>query len=334
MRIIINYESSWRNSFLTGTNDKPITKKNDRKFKGSLKQLNDDENNYEVCNITKNTVMGILNRLIGDQRKLYQSQKDPNNYFYEIENLLTEQDIKDYAQVTEELVFIRNLKGSNDQHSFTGMIKADDPAFTSDFSNMLWGLLFLDKSEVIDFILDDSYKVCVKLKQLDPLIVMEQIEYLTKAKTLELDEKLNEILKILEKKFPDDNFLKDQKFLTITLYTAALYLQLDRLKTQFNLAPVLTKKGGLHGIAKTGSFTKKNFMDRFTTGSKKIIWGNPYISKKSVKGSMLLKASGRLEINLNISPDQAKDLQQKIENAGVSTFYIGKKGIAYVVDIK
>lgn len=80
-------------------------------------------------------------------------------------------------------------------------------------------------------------------------------------------------------------------------------------------------------------------MDRYTTGSKKLIWGNPYLLKEKKKGegeivSVLTKASGKLIINLNISKEQARDLEEKIENAGVSSFYLGKKGLAYVTDIR
>ena len=50
--------------------------------------------------------------------------------------------------------------------------------------------------------------------------------------------------------------------------------------------------------------------------------------------SILSKASGQLIINLNISKEQARDLEEKIEDAGVSSFYLGKKGLAYVTDIR
>ena len=79
-------------------------------------------------------------------------------------------------------------------------------------------------------------------------------------------------------------------------------------------------------------------MNRFTTGEKKKIFGNPYIAKSFVKGegqviSMLTKASGVLEIIIDISRDEAKALKKTIEDAGVSSFYLGKKGLAYVINI-
>jgi hypothetical protein len=50
--------------------------------------------------------------------------------------------------------------------------------------------------------------------------------------------------------------------------------------------------------------------------------------------STLQKASGVLEITLNISPEKAQELKQMIANAGVSAFPLGKKGLAYVSKIR
>ena len=79
-------------------------------------------------------------------------------------------------------------------------------------------------------------------------------------------------------------------------------------------------------------------MSRFTTGDKKKIWGNPYIREEFIKGEgktkhLMTKASGTLEIILNISRDKAKEIKNMIDNAGVSSFYLGKKGLAYVTSI-
>lgn len=48
------------------------------------------EGNYKKRSVSKDTVMGILNRLIGDQRKLYQARQDENYYFTEVEKVLQE----------------------------------------------------------------------------------------------------------------------------------------------------------------------------------------------------------------------------------------------------
>ena len=121
-------------------------------------------------------------------------------------------------------------------------------------------------------------------------------------------------------------------------YCSGLYLQMSRLEEQYDMSTAKTKSGGISGISKRG-FTKKDFMDRYTTGKKKRVWGNPYMRNEWVDGEgkvnlLLTKASGQLEINLDIEADKAKELKTMIDNAGVSSFYLGKKGLAYVSGIR
>lgn len=337
MLIKIRYEATWRNSFLDGSNNERIPQ-GGRKFIASMTELK-KEGNYKSRQISKDTVMGVLNRLIGEQRKLYQARSSDDYYFREIESVLTEDCIRDIPENTQELVYIRNITGSNDQNSFTGMIKTQDAAFNSPFSNQLWGVLFLDFSNLLAFCLNPKIGADTKLK-LDPIVVIGQLDEINSSKPVDLDEKVQAVLNILKAKFPDVDYKLTAKgqMTPITLYTSALYLQLEQLAKEFDLSNVVTKSGGLSGISKRG-FTKKDFMDRYTTGNKKIIFGNPYLLKQRIQGQgevtkLLTKARGLLEIDLRISREQAQDLQQKIDCAGVSSFYLGKKGLAYVEDIR
>ena len=80
-------------------------------------------------------------------------------------------------------------------------------------------------------------------------------------------------------------------------------------------------------------------MNKYTTGAMKKVWGNPYLMKQRIKVegevvSMLTKARGTLEINLDIDRSTGQELAQMIDFAGVSSFYLGKKGLAYVTDIR
>ena len=42
------------------------------------------------------------------------------------------------------------------------------------------------------------------------------------------------------------------------------------------------------------------------------------------------KEDGILEIDINVTKEEAIALKEQIENVGVSTFQMGKKGLAYV----
>jgi hypothetical protein len=212
--------------------------------------------NYKKRDVSKDTVMGVLNRLIGEQRKLYQARQDKEYYFSEIEKILQDEDIVDKSAITNEMVYIRNISGSTDQNSFTGMIKANDPAFKSDYSSDLWGILWLNLDAVTQFILDENYQVKTDI-ELDPITVSSQIELLSAEKAIDVIDSVKDALDILQSKFDDVNYLNAKEQLPlISLYASALYLQIERLSKKYDLSNALTKSGGLSGISKRG-FTKK-----------------------------------------------------------------------------
>ncbi len=333
MKIEIKYESSWRNSFLDGSNNAPLPKTG-RKFIGSMTSLRKSEN-YIPREVGHDTVMGILNRLIGDQRKLYQSRQQVSYYFKNIEPLVTFDDQPSY--INQEMTYIRNISGSEDQNSYTGMIRVDDPVFCSDYSEQLWGVLKLNIEELCDFILDKK-NITAKIA-LNPLVIIARLEELFKLKPVINEDRVNEAFNYLNAKFSKFNGLNSKdEILPVSLYCSALYLQLERLSNNFDVSSAKTKAGGLSGISNNG-FTKKDFMNRYTSGEKKKIWGNPYIRKERIKGvgevtSLMKKAGGTLNINIAVDRELAKDFCEKINNAGVSSFYLGKKGLAYVSDIR
>ncbi len=332
MKIEIEYEASWRNSFLDGDNNKPLPKKG-RKFVGSITALKKAEN-YIKREVTLSTIMGILNRLIGEQRKLYQARQDKSYYFKEIEGKVT---FEDHIKVkNNELVYLRNMSGNTDQNSFTGMINTNDSMFSSDYSKEFWGVLALDFDELLVFIVDGDETT--KEIALDPLAIADRFAEIGKIKAVDGEGITSKALEVLQRKFEGTNYKNNkEKIVPLNLYCSALYLQIERLSGKYDLSSALTKTGTITGISKR-LFTKKDFMNRFTTGERKKIFGNPYIAKTFVKGegqvtSALTKASGTLEIIIDIPREKAKELKKLIDNAGVSSFYLGKKGLAYVTNI-
>jgi hypothetical protein len=334
MKILIKYESSWRNSFLDGSNDEELPKKG-RKIIASGTNLNDRSHpeNYIKREITLNTVMGVMNRLIGDQRKLYQSRQEKSYYFRQIEPVVS---FIDNSTLTNEMTYIRNITGSNDQNSFTGMIKINDVIFQSEYSREFWGVLALELNDLFSYIVDN--KRVEGLIELDPLAICKRFDELKKIKPIEKQGLVKKAVKALDRCFPGTNYFnKKGEVAPSTIYCSSLYLQLERLSERFDMGSALTKSGTIGGISKR-IFTKKDFMNRFTTGDKKKIWGNPYMRKERKKGegevvSLMTKASGKLEIKIDVDREKAKEIKRLIENAGVSSFYLGKKGLAYVTDI-
>ncbi|MDQ6961996.1 MAG: type I-Fv CRISPR-associated protein Cas5fv [Mariprofundaceae bacterium] len=333
MKITIEYESSWRNSFLDGNNNEALPK-NGRKFIGSITSLKKAEN-FIQRQVTLDTVMGVMNRLIGDQRKLYQARDDANYFFKSIEAHVKHEDKP--SAINREMTYIRNITGSTDQNSYTGMVKTFDPMFSSDYSASFWGVLGLGLDDLCLFIINKN-QITTSIDA-DPLSIITRLEELNKMKAISNEDDACKAVEVLLQSFPDISYeTKKGDLMPISLYCSALYLQLERLGKQFDMSSAKTKAGGLSGISKRG-FTKKDFMNRFTTGDKKKIWGNPYIHEEFVKGvgkikHLMTKASGTLEINIDIERRKAREIKTMIDNAGVSSFYLGKKGLAYVSRIR
>jgi hypothetical protein len=343
MRITIKYEASWRNSFLGGSNNEPVPK-NGREFLGSMTALGKKDAQGEYANFIKreistDTVMGVLNRLIGDQRKLYQSRQSADYFFADLEAHITFNDRQDRTKpINSEMVYIRNMTGNTDQNAFTGMIKADDPVFSESYSNAFWSVLTLDFESLCQFVEQVDFQID-NVVQFDPISVLQQLENLNGLKAIDLTESVQLVLEVLQKSFPGVIYkITNDKIKPIELYCSALYLQISRLSQHHDVSKALTKSGGISGISKRG-FTPKDFMNTYTTGNKKPIWGNPYLLKEKRKGegevtSLLTKANGTLDIQLEIPEEKALQLKNMIENAGVSSFYIGKKGLAYVDSLR
>ena len=338
MRIIIEYESSWRNSFLDGSNDEKLPNKG-RNFVASMTELKKPEN-YFQREVTKNTVMGILSRLIGDQRKLYQARASEDYYFADKEELIAFEDKP--KVINREIAYIRNMKGSTDQNSFTGMIKVNDPIFLSNYSKEFWGVLALDIEQLCEFILSDKlikeFEIDAPIS-LDPVSILNRLEIIGKSKPVEADGVLKQASDKLASLFDKYKPLNTKGLqLILPMYCSALYVQMQRLEQRYDMTTAKSKMGGISGISNNG-FTPKDLMRAYTTGKSKLIYGNPYVREEFVKGEgkinhNLTKANGQLEITLDINIEQAKELKQMIDNAGVSSFYLGKKGLAYVSDIR
>jgi len=279
---------------------------------------------------------------------IYQAKSSDNFYFKDLESRISFIDLPSSSVISNEIVYIRNMTGSFDKEAYTGTIDTNHWLLRSDFSMELWNLLFLKPKELILFITQDL-KI-VKEIDLDPRTFIQQVKEfksvpLSKLEIEEseihrcisiledtnINERLKQFFPSLQKSFSDINYIENDKLNLQALYCSALYLKLVRLKELGVEIPTNIKGFSVAGL------TPKDFMSCFTRGKKKV-YGNPYLKKERIKGcgeivSALKKASGQLEITINTDLERAKELKTMIENAGVSAFYLGKKGLAYLSSI-
>lgn len=363
MKIIIDYDSSWQNSVLTGSNDEPVKK---RDFKASSKSKEVED----VRNITYNTVLGILSRLIGDQRKLNQAKQSEDFYFKDMS--ISFKHTKLQNQWLEKVFLINKSENRPTQSSFIGVLNENEPLFFSEYAATLWAILDLDLHELINFILNPTVqksedRVSPKriLNRIQFIQSMDSIQFskdkiaviknkinkeldkekpnqnrikdlkqdinhimneVNNSETGEFEIKLQKCLDILKTKFTEEEFIeKNGSIFPIRLYSASLYLMIEEMKNQnIDISNLVSNKGAIKGFSKRNFNGVRDFLNPLM-GNKKKTTHTPY---------NLTKADGQLEITLDITTDKAKELKQMIDNAGVSSFYLGKKGLAYVTDIR
>ena len=386
MKITIEFDSIWQNSFLDGNDNKPISKENKRSFKATSKN-----SDVDYKNISKTTILGVLSRLVGDQRKLYDARNSEDYYFKDIEDLILEP-VVTYKHWTENVYIINKSEVRPAKSVYLGTIKEDEKLFFSESSSYLWSILYMDLDEIIEFILSDTMstkQVSVvpdnllnrvrSIQDFETLSLIEDevsiikdslqkkeislqkriakyatISKPTKAQTQSIEtakkkfekeleqskldiknilenhkrqEKNSKIKKVLEKlskKYLNQTYYDKGKLYPISLYTASLYLQVERMR-QENILEVdsYLNNGKIQGFSKRNFNSIRDFLNKLA-GNQKKTTGTPY---------PLTKASGTLEIIIDITRDEAKELKKLIDNAGVSSFYLGKKGLAYVTHI-
>lgn len=364
MKIVINYNSTWRNSVLTGSNDEPVTK---RAFKASSKSTTPPD----VKSISENTVLGVLSRLIGDQRKLYQAKKSDNFYFKDMDIRFKEVEKK--RLVWNEKVFLINKSENRPpQSSYIGVLADDEPLFFSEYSATLWSILDLNLHELMNFIINPAVKkvqaevspkhilnrVIYDLSNMDSIQFLEdkiklvqdrlqteldkdrqsekRIQNFTNEiqalkdeldtqEVIDFERKLKTSISILQETFPDVAYVeKNGSIYPIRLYAGALYLLINELNKQnVDTSLLVSKNGAIKGFSKRSFNGVRDFLNPLM-GNKKKTTHTPYD---------LTKADGQLEIKLDIDLEKAKELKNMIECAGVSSFYLGKKGLAYVSSI-
>jgi len=385
MQIFIEFDSIWQNSFLSGSDDKPIDKNNRRKFIATSKSDKVDHKK-----ITKSTVLGVLSRLIGDQRKLYDAKTSDNYYFKDKENLIDEPIVR--LKSWDEQVFLSNKTETRPpQSSYLGVIKDDEKLFFSETAPFLWGILYMDIDELLTYILsekmndikgnsnpDSLLKRIETIQSFEPFVFVkdevlkveeiitkknenftkkqqqyleipsptlkqeksfmklkekvkkeecelrESIDlYLNDKKREVFDNKLGKVLELLSQKYPDQVYYNKAKVYPMSLYSIALYLQVERMKQNGLEVEAYLNKGKIQGFSKRNFNGVRDFLNKLAGNHKKTV-GTP---------SVVTKASGELVITLNIKEEEAKYLKKMIDDAGVSSFYLGKKGLAYVTDI-
>jgi hypothetical protein len=179
--IDIKYNSCWQNSFLDDKENKIArTGGYARKFNITTKP------NGGIQPISKNTILGVLYRLIGEQRTLKEIQNSDYSYFKDIEEKITFDLLEKQTTENELVMLIKKDDSRTSQGNYIGVIKDDTALFFSKNAPKLWSVLYLSIDEITSFINKPSLiKQEGSSMPRDILNRLDEIQEITALQTIE-----------------------------------------------------------------------------------------------------------------------------------------------------
>jgi DNA-binding XRE family transcriptional regulator len=375
IEIVINFDSCWQNGFLEGEDALEVKRKKlvpkVRKFFATSESDQSTDKS-----LTKNTVLGVLCRLIGDQRKLYDARQADDYYFKNVEDAISFSYDDGRKAFDEKVIVVNKSDNRCAQSTYLGVIPDNCHLFSSPYAKNLWHVLDLSVDKVCDYLNQDLISetpmgeislnnILNRIREIQPLKKLEFTETIldrSKQTIAKLEQEISDLdkndkkyqsqltkktdlIEVFKTKISElckndslnslDAALKEAKskypklenkggVYPMALYGAALYLTARTLRDK-RLVNFLSEKNKLAGFAEESySFNGiRDFLNPLAGGYKKTVRTPADISKHS----------GKLVINVR-QPIDTADLVKRIEYAGVSSFYLGKKGLAYVEDIR
>ncbi len=360
--------------------------KKENTFLENVKELNKFYPNYQYADITQNTVLGILCRLVGEVRRLDTldethpiialkdkiSFKNVNTEFQN-ETVLLHTPLKEVQNnagglipeeksghflltrnpLSETLLSVFKIETQEEMLSLLeGMKNNDKSLFYSKYPDDIKANTFVKEMSLADnknaeiiegFLFKDGD--CL-WKEVNGRLFRGPV-----AGVLALEEDIAENLD--NKAFNVTNRRKELDVDEIfNIFGAVFALKIAFLRKNELFEKEFENslngaKTSIKGLAPgSGSITIKDFYVNFVT-DKKMSWTMPYsvdlrrdlFVKEDLKEFNtfaklgVTKECGYLEISIDISEDDALDLFNRIDEAGVNTFHLGKKGLAYIEEI-
>lgn len=331
MEIKIKYKSIWGNSFLSSPEDIK------RKYIASSKGLK-NKDNYKKRDIEITTVYGLLYRFMGARHSLSKLLNEDNSIINGLikNGSISFENIK--SSESNELVYLRN--NANNTGQYSGV--PDESLIDMGLMNAI-DVLFFNRTELIDYLVNDKKKK-IDIDKISIIDISKKIEEIYKDKSLNVekseDKDFSDEYKELNKaykKIINKDIDKDANIGLLAINKSTH----ENFKNKNEALKYLTTNATFTGVSLNGnSFTLKNFMEKFA--SSKISYGNPYQidlfitnphskeSKKMKINKKLTKSDGLLTIKIDCDRNTAQEIKEYINNAGVSAFYLGKKGLAYI----
>ena len=380
MEIIIEYEAKWSikltDSFgattINSMQDLIINYQNAKNLSNDLKikssdsfeeklnkinlfsSKNKNTNNYQYKTITKDTIMGLLSRFIGDVRRLDEIKLDPqNNFLYSIEDKISFKNVPSFYQ--NEIISLAT-KEKMLQNNGAGIINDNiDLIKKNDFTSLLYSPLIVEPkiNEIVNFITSLKNNNIDNIKKYNDKININIIVsafnfWQSYTKNIIEDENNYQILvdEFQVKKNKKDKQEKQKiNILGLMIIEVLKYMVKNNLFIE-ERKNSLSKNGNLAGISTiSGNLTIRELYK--TLAKPKLSSSMPLelsigpvffdINEKNVNKDIkigLIKEGGQIKIKLDFDSEEEKFFKTYLENSGIATFHVGKKGLGFIKQVK
>lgn len=391
MKITIGYSSKYSNSFsnketkeITATSLKAIGDKTEGEkvtisendsYEDIMYKINDVFPNFQYSPITKNTVLGVMSRLLGEIRYL-------NKFIHsEPEHIINKLDGKITFKVFNREIFnemIRIATPEKESPNGGGGVISEQSMKNiilshNEYSEILYSVFNIVNLEMLenfivtlesateietlkDFFVENDLLYCGNYEPYKFIEMFEKNSKITgvfdselrkvqkgKKETSPQVEKYTFLLKRIGKlNYGDEEYHFKPKFVNLAGILVYLFSKFLIRKKYSIIENFVEKNGNIKGIAEgSGGLTPKDFYSAFTR--KKISFDSPYFlrsglfdkkaNKEINQGDFSIgatKEDGLLEIYIDVSEEEAIELKERINAVAVSSFQMGKKGLAYI----
>lgn len=353
MKIKIEYNSSWQGKLLE--NNK--SKETHNLYRERLKEGNRERGTMfpERCGISYNTVLGILYRLIGEVRPLWMILEE-SNYFSDFINDIN---WKIFSEtISRECLALRypnTTKTSyivDNPNSWTGFVQNECNHLYIDprFYQVLCFPLTCNPEQLYDLIVNLNFGQDYNMKisgRKDIRTFVEKCDSIKDISAVYSTQQASTMLNclIMHQKnglINPTNYQYPKDMVYSVFVASAMHLSFCHLKQKYQIDSTgynQPKGKEWHkGISPRGANKQvlcfKDFVASFVSGGRGSVVTYPVLNNYKKQSEKMKKSDGILEINIDCTKENGLKLKDRIENANVGIFKVGKKGTARVLEIR
>lgn len=329
LSILIKYSGAWHGRFLDGELSRAYNNVNRKSFKKGTK----DKRLPFYADISLNTIIGIIYRLSGEQRRLWRILEDRN--YLGLSGDTVEFEV--YNRIDSyESVALRSIDNAQDPSGFAGMQKKEmNPIFlNSEYYQILCYPLFCTPDELYNLIVNKQFgRANIIIKNRLRLLDLQQKANSIKAVDVLSVTKREQMLSVIKNQLPKTKYQDKDKDNYALLCASAMHMSANYIIEKYDIKEP-SDLGWHKGICPRGTGGKVIDQKFMMSGIAKVqtVINYPMSNNFHRKTNQLNKSDGYIDVR--ISGEDVGNIYDLITKANVGCFNVGKKGIAFVKSMR